>query len=86
MLELIGWLASLCFALCSIPQALQCYRQGHGIGLNKPFMWIWLAGELLMMPYVLGKHGFDGPIMFNLTVNTFFIIIILKYIYFPREN
>lgn len=85
MIEYVGWFASLCFALCALPQAYQCVKQGHGIGINKLFMWIWLSGEVSMMPYIVIKHGWDWPIMFNLTVNTFFIIVIMKYIYFPRE-
>lgn len=85
MIELIGWLGAACFALCGLPQAYVCYKQGHGRGVSNLFMWIWLAGELLTMPYIYFTHGLDPVIFFNLTLNTIFIIIILRYIYFPRE-
>lgn len=86
MIEFIGWLGSVCFAVCGAPQAYHCYKTGNGKGISKPFIWIWLAGEILTMPYIYFTHGLDPIIFFNLTLNTIFILIILFYIYFPREN
>lgn len=85
LIDIVGWIASACFALCGAPQAWDCYKAGHGKGINKLFMWVWLSGELLMMPYVVLKHEWDWPIMTNLILNSFFILVILKYIYKPRE-
>lgn len=86
IVDLLGWIASLAFSICAIPQAYQCYKQKHGKGINKLFMWIWLSGELLMMPYIIVKHNFDAPIMFNLITNTTFILVIMYYLYFPKET
>ena len=86
MIELLGWISSFFFAVCGAPQAWVCYRQGHGRGISALFMWIWLMGELFAFPYILLKYGIDLPILTNLTVNTFFIVVILRYVYFPREN
>jgi len=85
MAEFLGWLGSFCFAICGIPQAYLCYKQGHGIGVSKLFIWIWLFGELFTMPYIYFNYGIDPVIFFNLILNTFFIIVIIRYIYFPRS-
>jgi len=86
MIQIIGWLASICFAMCAAPQAILSYRQGHSKGISKTFLFLWLMGELLMMIYVPLSLGWDGPIMVNLIVNTAFILVILKYMYFPRRK
>ena len=84
--ELLGWCSSICFAICAFPQAWVCYKQGHGRGISRKFMWIWLGGELFAFPYTLISFGWQWPIMFNLTLNTIFLIVILYYIYFPRDK
>lgn len=86
IVDLLGWFASFCFAFCACPQAVQCFRQKHANGVNATFMWVWLAGELSMIPYIILKYTWDWPIMFNLTMNTLFILVILYYMYFPKET
>lgn len=86
MIELIGWLASVCFAICGAPQAYQSWKQGHSQGVDTLFLMLWLAGEVLMMIYVPLGPGWDWPIMFNLMLNFCFICVIIKYKFWPEER
>ena len=86
MVEVIGWIASLLFALCGVPQAIACYRQGHAEGISKLFMWTWFVAEILMQDKVLSNHGWDMPLLVNYWFNTIVVGIILKYVYFPKPK
>lgn len=86
MIESIGWLGGLLFAFCGLPQAIQCYRQGHSRGTNSLFIWMWFAGEILMQIYVLVKHGLDLPLLVNYWINTIFVLIIIKFKYWERDE
>ena len=86
MINFIGWLAGFLFAFCGAPQAYKSYKDGHSKGLSHLFLTMWTSGEILTIIYVLFKHGFDGPLMFNYTANLVFLVIIYKYKIFPRHK
>jgi uncharacterized protein with PQ loop repeat len=86
MIELIGWVSSILFAICALPQAWACYKQGHGNGISKLFVWFWLLGELLVQVYVYNTHGLDLPLFLNYWGNSILIVFIMRYIYFPRSD
>lgn len=82
MVELLGWLGAICFAICGLPQTIKVVKDGHGDGLSKPFLWLWFWGEIFTLVYVcIGK--FSWPLFFNYAVNLTFLSIMLKYNYFP---
>ena len=83
-IEVIGWLGSICFTLCGLPQAIACIKQGHGNGLSKTFLWLWFLGEIFMLNYTIFKLNMDGPLTVNLATNIIFILIIFRYVYFPK--
>ncbi len=85
MIEVIGWIAGLLFAFCGLPQAIQCYKQGHAKGVSSTFILMWLTGEILMQVYVLEKHGFDMPLLVNYWINTIFALVIVRYKYWERK-
>ena len=85
MIEIIGWSASLLFAFCGLPAVRQCYKDGH-TNMSKAFIIMWFLGEILSQIYVLMKHGWDMPLLWNYWINTFFILIILRYMFFPRKD
>ena len=33
-METIGWIGSICFALCAIPQAWKSFKDGHSRGIT----------------------------------------------------
>ena len=86
MVEIFGWTSSILFALCAAPQAWICYKQGHGKGLSKLFLWVWFLAEVFYVPYILLKFGWDWPIMSNITANMLCMTLIFRYIYWPRKK
>lgn len=84
MYDAIGWIGSILFAVCAIPQALQCYKQGHGVGLSWVFLLCWLFGELLTTVYIWPKQ--DWPLLFNYAINLACLAIIIYYKLRPRDS
>jgi uncharacterized protein with PQ loop repeat len=85
MVELLGWLGAVCFAICGLPQTVKVVKDGHGNGLSKIFLWLWFWGEVSTLIYVC-LSTFSWPLFFNYTVNLTFLVIMLKYCYFPVVN
>jgi uncharacterized protein with PQ loop repeat len=84
--NLIGYLAAFLLAICGVPQAYRSYKQGHSQGLDPMFIWTWFTGEVLMLVYILKDLDFNGPLVVNYLMNILALVIILKYLYFPRRN
>ena len=84
--ELLGWIGSFFFMICGIPQAWQSYKHGNSNGVNSAFLVFWLLGELFTLSYTILHLNSDLPIISNLIVNIIFIVIIMKYKYFPRTK
>ena len=82
IVELLGWLGAVCFAICGLPQTVKVVRDGHGNGLSKSFLWLWFWGETLTLAYVAITSA-SLPLMFNYSVNLTFLCIMLKLCYFP---
>ncbi len=51
-MEIIGWLGSILFAICAVPQAVQSYKQKHSHGISKAFLALWLFGEVFTTIYI----------------------------------
>ena len=82
-METIGWIGSALFAVCGLPQAIQCARDGHARGLNWFFLLAWFGGEVLTIIYVYPKM--DLPLLANYAVNMVFLIIMLRYKLWERK-
>jgi uncharacterized protein with PQ loop repeat len=76
-METIGWMGSILFAICGLPQAIQCAKDGHARGLNWFFLLAWLGGEILTIIYVWPKS--DWPLLANYMVNLVFLAVMLRY-------
>lgn len=82
--EIFGWVGSLLLSVCSIPQAIQCYRQGHANGLSSHMIWLWGAGMFATFFYVLANA--DLPLTLNYGFNIIFVwSVIARYKFFPRK-
>lgn len=77
MNEAIGWAGALLFAICGLPQAIQCAIDGHSRGLNWFFLLAWFGGEVLTVIYVWPKA--DWPLLCNYLTNLVFLLIMLRY-------
>lgn len=82
-LEMMGWAGSLLFAICGLPQAIDCYRSGHARGLNWFFLLAWLGGEVFTIAYVWPKA--DYPLLANYFMNLVFVVIMLKFKIWERQ-
>lgn len=82
LLEVAGWVGAFLFSICAIPQAWQCYRQGHGVGLSWAFLLCWLFGELLTTAYIWPKR--DWPLLVNYATNMACLAVIVRYKLWPR--
>ena len=85
MIEHIGWIGSLMLGGCALPQVYKCWKEGNADGVSKGFLLLWLGGEILMQVYVIGKHGFDLPLLTNYWFNTVLRLIIGKYMFYSRK-
>ena len=84
MLEYTGWLGSILFAVCGLPQAIQCAKDGHSRGLNWFFLIAWIGGEILTILYVWPKQDF--ALLSNYFVNLIFVAIMLRYKIWERDD
>lgn len=84
-IEMFGFLSAGLLAICGVPQAWHTYKVGHGAGISKMFIWLWLLGEIGTIFYTAIALGFIAPLMMNYFINIVIIGIIMKYIYFPRH-
>ncbi len=85
LVEISGYLSSLLFAFCALPQAILCVRQGHAKGVSKSFIIMWLMGLIIIQYYVYNKHGFDIPLFLNYWLCIVFALIITRYMIWPRD-
>ena len=83
-LEIIGWVGAFLLATCGLPQAIKSWRQKHSYGLSLWFLLMWMAGEVLVLIYVLPK--WHWPLIFNYTTNIVFVTIILYYKLWPKVS
>lgn len=85
MIEFIGWIGAGLLAVCSVPQAIQCYRQGHANGLSTMMIWLWGAGMAVTFVYVLSKC--DWPLVMNYGFSLVVVWLpIVWYKYKPRAQ
>jgi len=81
-MELIGWISSILFAICAIPQAYHCWKEGKAEGMSLFFLWTWFIGEILGTIYVISLGNY--VLIFNYTANLLALLVMVKYKHFPR--
>lgn len=79
----MGWLGSILLAFCGLPQCVTSIKTGKSEGLNIGFLLMWFWGEVFTFYYVMDK--LDIPLMLNYGANILFLIIIIKYKFWPRK-
>lgn len=86
LIEAIGWIGSLLLAVCAAPQAWTSFKVKHGKGVSALFLWMWVIGEILTLAYILLSPALQLPLIVNYSLNIFFILVILRYKYFPAKS
>lgn len=73
----LGWIGSICFACCGIPQAWQAHRTKSTSDLSWSFLLLWFFGELLTIQYIWPKQ--DYPLLLNYSINFCCLLVIIYY-------
>ena len=81
---LMGWLGSICLALCGVPQAIQSYKDKHSDGISWGFLLLWAFGEVFALAYVFNK--LDMPLLMNYAINIFVVGMMLYYKLNPKPS
>lgn len=84
-MEIIGWLGSICFSICAMPQSYISYKQGHSRGLSALTLVLWCVGEVLTLIYVWST-AFSLPLITNYLFNLGCLSVIITFRLFPRSE
>ena len=82
--EIMGWLGSICLAICGIPQAWQSHKDKHSHGISWGFVLLWAFGEIFALAYVYDK--LDLPLLLNYATNILILAVILYYKIKPQNT
>ena len=77
--DAIGWVGSLAFAVCGLPQAWNCIKTRTAKGISPGFLGLWLLGEVCYVASVLMKYGWVNWMMFNYLSNIASVVVISYY-------
>jgi uncharacterized protein with PQ loop repeat len=83
--ETWGYLSSIFFAVCGLPQTIECFKNGHSRGLNIWFLISWTLGEIFLVFYACVLN-FAIPLFINAGMNLICLAVMLWYYWFPRER
>lgn len=84
--DFIGWVGSVAFAVCGIPQAWECCKNRSARGINPAFVLLWLIGEISYIISVLLKFGWVTWMMFNYIANIASIAVIVFYLVKDKQH
>ena len=82
--EIMGWLGSICLAICGIPQAWQSMKDKHSHGISWGFVLLWAFGEIFALAYVYDK--LDLPLLLNYATNILILGVILYFKINPKNT
>ena len=85
ILHSLGWLGSLLFAFCGLPQAIHSFKYKNSDGLSWGFLNMWFFGEVFTLMYVFPKEDV-WPLVFNYALNLLFLGVIYYYKIFPARS
>lgn len=84
LFEILGWLGSICLAICGLPQAWQSFKDKHSHGISWGFVLLWSFGEIFALAYVYDK--LDLPLLLNYATNILILAVILFYKINPKNT
>jgi uncharacterized protein with PQ loop repeat len=87
MIEVAGFIATICFSISAIPQAWKSFKEKNAYGISWGTIILWVLGEVFMLAYTLGKYGIsDMYLLTNYSINTVVCSVILYYKVFPYDD
>lgn len=84
MMQSLGWIGHMLFALSAIPQAYMSFRQGHSQGISKGLLGMWFGGEGIAIVYGIYEQV-PLPLMVNYVINFTCLLVIIRYTVWPRN-
>ena len=78
-MEIIGWIGSMMFAFCALPQCIMVCKQKHADGLSWGFLSMWAIGEVLCFIYVAMQPMMQIPLLANYVINFMMLEAIIWY-------
>lgn len=84
VVEICGWIGSICYTIYSVPQAINVCRQGHAKGMSLGMIALILLGALFSLIYVL--PDVTSPLFFNFLLTFLLTLVMAKYYFFPRKD
>ncbi len=85
--EIIGWMGSILFAICALPQVIHTFKTKKTDDLSELFLWLWFWGEVFTLCYIfiddIASQNYHIPLYFNYLFNLLllFYLIFAKYTY-----
>jgi len=79
ILEIIGWIGSMLFAFCALPQMVMTIKNNHARGLSWGFLVMWFLGEVLCFTYVAFQPILQIPLLANYVLNFIMLVVIIWY-------
>lgn len=80
--DILGWIGSIAFMICNLPQAYLIYKQGHAKGLHIHTIMLYLIACSLSLIYALDAMA--PTLIFNFSTTLILWVVIAKYKFFPR--
>ena len=81
MNEAIGWLGSILFATCAIPQVVKTWKTKRADDLSWLFLLFWLFGEIFTIIYIvvddLSRQITHYPLYINYAFNTVLVFYLI---------
>lgn len=74
IIEIIGLIGAICFAISCIPQMIKCIREDNANGISYGTIWLWLIAEIAMLIYAFSKY--DYVLLGNYIANFPIVIVI----------
>lgn len=84
--EIIGWIGSIFFAICALPQAIHTFRTKKSDDLSEMFLWFWFLGEVFTLSYILYADIVNKTYHFPLYFNYIFNLILLFYLIYAKYS
>lgn len=78
MMEYVGWLGSILFALSALPQTVKTVRTKKAGDISWGFLGMWFGGEVCMIAYAAVELK-NAPLLFNYIGNMACLLPIIYY-------
>ncbi|MFA8433281.1 MAG: PQ-loop domain-containing transporter [Marinifilaceae bacterium] len=82
--EIIGWMGSIMFAICALPQVIHTWRTRKSDDLSEMFLWLWFWGEVFTFYYILYGDFKQGVYHVPLYFNYFFNLVLVLYLVYAK--